>query len=86
MKIKCFWEKNDVVGGKHVCKSESGAPTLMILSRGFSTGEPEFALADIETGVVTMATFMPRKALADWLTENDYEPTGTCWIAGETAR
>jgi hypothetical protein len=81
MKYKCFWEKDDIVGGKIVqrnnpCPSSPPAdvPKYLILSRGFSTGEPEFSIAVLSTGVVTMATFMSRAALAEYLTENDYEP------------
>jgi hypothetical protein len=75
MKYKCFWEKEDVVGGlivrtTPVCESAS----FMILSRGFSTGESEYSIVDLGSGVVLLATFVSRSALADWLTENDYEP------------
>ncbi len=49
----------------------------MIISRGFaSKGEPEFCLINMATGETVLAYFMARAALAEYLTENSYEPIG----------
>jgi len=46
----------------------------MVVSRGFSNGEPEFNLVDISTGELVMNTFMNRKGMSEYLTQNDFGP------------
>lgn len=82
MRMKCYWEKTDVVGGLLVTKrAVMVSPPIndqpfMIITRGLCSGEGEYSLAELGSGEVIMATFMPRKGLAKFLTENDYEPLG----------
>lgn len=90
MKIKCFWEKIDVISGMRVRKAnreDEPAKTagFMIVSRGFSTGEAEYNLLDLDTGELTMNTFMNRKGMAEHLTQIDFEPMLEL-IEGETAK
>lgn len=78
MKYKCFWEKEDVKGGLIVHNQVGDDPDVfMIIQRGFaSKGEPEFCLINVATGETVQAYFMPRAALAEYLTENNFEPAG----------
>lgn len=82
MRMKCYWENGDVVGGLLVTKrtQPTSPPTVeqpfMIITRGLCSGEGEYSLAELGSGEVIMATFKPRKGLAKYLTENDYEPLG----------
>lgn len=76
MKMKCYWENGDIVGGKLVARKTNDS-RFMIISRGL--GEGEYNLAALGNGEVVLPSFAPRKGMARFLTDNDYEP-----LQGET--
>ena len=86
MKIKCFWQAEDIKPGLRIMKqaearlisspkpSDIGkADIFMIIAKG----DKEFSVLNLETGELVMTVFMQRRALAEMLTQHEYAPVGT---------